>query len=135
MLAATDGHAKNFSIRLLPEGRFRLTPLYDILSMWPVVGNRASQIHLKKLRLAMAVRGRTKHYAIDEIHRRHFNSTAQQCGIGPDMESIIDETVRVTPSVLEVVAAQLPDRFPQRLFDKVANGLNRSAKQLASMSG
>ena len=32
LLGATDGHAKNFSIFLLPGGRFRLTPLYDVMS-------------------------------------------------------------------------------------------------------
>jgi serine/threonine-protein kinase HipA len=31
MLAATDGHAKNFSLHLLAGGSFRLTPLYDSL--------------------------------------------------------------------------------------------------------
>jgi serine/threonine-protein kinase HipA len=35
MLGATDGHAKNFSIRLAPGGRFRLTPLYGIISTQP----------------------------------------------------------------------------------------------------
>ena len=32
LLAATDGHAKNFSIFLLPGAQYRLTPMYDILS-------------------------------------------------------------------------------------------------------
>lgn len=32
-MAATDGHAKNFSLRLLAGGRYQLTPLYDILSI------------------------------------------------------------------------------------------------------
>ena len=31
LLVATDGHAKNFSIALLPGG-FRMTPLSDVLS-------------------------------------------------------------------------------------------------------
>ncbi|WP_163344250.1 HipA domain-containing protein, partial [Enterobacter hormaechei] len=29
LLAATDGHAKNFSVFINQEGRFHLTPLYD----------------------------------------------------------------------------------------------------------
>ena len=36
MLRAIDGHAKNFSLFLNPGGRFQLTPLYDVLSAWPV---------------------------------------------------------------------------------------------------
>jgi serine/threonine protein kinase HipA of HipAB toxin-antitoxin module len=37
LLGATDGHAKNFSIWLAPGGRFRLAPLYDIVSTQPSV--------------------------------------------------------------------------------------------------
>jgi HipA-like C-terminal domain len=39
MLCATDGHAKNFSIFHRPQGAFQLTPLYDVLSAWPVIGH------------------------------------------------------------------------------------------------
>ena len=35
LLAATDGHAKNFSVSLGPAGRFALTPLYDVMSLQP----------------------------------------------------------------------------------------------------
>jgi serine/threonine-protein kinase HipA len=51
MLGATDGHAKNFSIMLGPGGRFRLTPLYDVLSAQPSLD--AGQIQQKKFKLAM----------------------------------------------------------------------------------
>jgi serine/threonine protein kinase HipA of HipAB toxin-antitoxin module len=37
LLGATDGHAKNFSTHLSPGGRFRMTPLYDIVSAQPSV--------------------------------------------------------------------------------------------------
>ena len=43
MLRAIDGHAKNFSLFLQPRRRFQLTPLYDVLSAWPVIGRRAGQ--------------------------------------------------------------------------------------------
>lgn len=36
LLAAPDGHAKNFSIHILPQGRFKLAPLYDVMSIWPI---------------------------------------------------------------------------------------------------
>ncbi len=38
LTGATDGHAKNFSIYLLPGGSYRLTPFYDIISAFPVLG-------------------------------------------------------------------------------------------------
>ena len=134
MLAATDGHAKNFSIRLLAEGRYRMTPLYDVLSAWPVVGARQNQIHPTKLKLAMAFRGKGKHYRIAEIQRRHFNATAHQCGLGRDMEPILADVVSKTPAVIEKLAVDLPRGFPEELFDSITNGLKKAAQQIAQMA-
>jgi serine/threonine-protein kinase HipA len=134
MLAATDGHAKNFSIRLLAQGRYRLTPLYDVLSAWPIAGPRHNQVHPTKLKLAMAVRDKSKHYRIAEIQRRHFNATARQCGIGPDMESIIDEVVAKTKAVIERVGASLPKGFPEEVFSAVTGGLQKSANEMQRMA-
>ena len=133
MLAATDGHAKNLSIRLLPQGRYRLTPLYDVLSAWPVAGSRGNQLHPKKIKLAMALRGVSKHYGILEIQRRHFNQTAQQCGLGTNMEAIITEVIAKTPLVIDAVGAKLPDGFPERLFESVTGGLRKAAAEMAAM--
>lgn len=133
MLAATDGHAKNFSLRLLPQGRFRLTPLYDVISAWPIAGSRHDQIHPKKLKLAMALRGTSKHYRIAEIERRHFNLTARACGLGADMESIVDEVIGKTPNVIEQVEGKLPKDFPASLFDSVTTGLRKAGKRLEAM--
>ena len=44
MLCATDGHAKNFSLFIRPGGRYQLTPLYDVLSAYPVLGEGPSKI-------------------------------------------------------------------------------------------
>ena len=40
LLGATDGHAKNFSVFIERENRYRLTPLYDILSAFPAINKR-----------------------------------------------------------------------------------------------
>lgn len=130
MLAATDGHAKNLSIRLLAQGRYRLTPLYDVLSAWPVSGSRANQVHPKKLKLAMALRGAQKHYRIADIDRRHFNATARLCGLGKDMESIIDDVVERTPQVIDDVGARLPKGFPMRVFDVITKGAAGAAERM-----
>jgi len=133
MLAATDGHAKNFSIRLLAGGRFQLTPLYDVLSAWPIAGSGKNQLHPKKLRLALALRGAHKHYRLDEIHRRHFNAAARHCAYAPDMEPLIDEILEATPGVIERTSADLPHGFPAQLFDTITTGLRKSAARLARM--
>jgi serine/threonine-protein kinase HipA len=133
MLAATDGHAKNFSLHLLPQGRYRLTPLYDVLSAWPVSGSGERQMHAKKLKLAMGVRDRNKHYRIAEIQRRHFNATAQQCGHGLDMEALIADIVARTPHVIEEVGRDLPESFPMQLFESMARKLREQAASMEAM--
>ena len=62
MLRAIDGHAKNFSLFLNPGGCFQLTPLYDVLSAWPVIGRRSGQWPQQKLRMAMAWHGEKGRY-------------------------------------------------------------------------
>ncbi|BAL27183.1 type II toxin-antitoxin system HipA family toxin [Azoarcus sp. KH32C] len=130
MLAATDGHAKNFSIFLLAQGRYRLTPLYDVLSAWPVTGPGPNHLDYEKLRLAMALRGRNAHCRLRDIQRRHFNDTARKCGAGADMEAIIEDVVSRVPAVVEEVAAKLPPDFPPDLFQSVTTGIRRSAERL-----
>ena len=78
LLAATDGHAKNFSIFLLPGGSYRLTPLYDVMSAYPVMGDGPNQWSPRELKLAMALVGKSRHYEAERIQRRHFNSTARR---------------------------------------------------------
>jgi serine/threonine-protein kinase HipA len=130
MLAATDGHAKNFSLRIHAGGRYQLTPLYDVISAWPITGSRSDQVHPKKLRLAMAVTSTHKHYRLSEIARRHFDTMAQKCGFSADMRTIIDDVVTQTPTVIDDVAARLPKAFPESLFESVTTGLRKAAKQL-----
>jgi len=134
MLAATDGHAKNFSLRLLAGGHFELTPLYDVISAWPIVGSKQDQIHEKKLELAMALHGKSKHYRVADIRRPHFNATAHRCGLGLDMEAIIAATIENTSAVIDRVEAELPPRFPARVFETITSGLRRSARALSLMA-
>jgi HipA-like protein len=76
LLGATDGHAKNFSIFLQPGDSYVMTPLYDILSMWPYAGEGPRQFRRKKAGLAMAVRSKNAHYSFDEIQTRHWHQLA-----------------------------------------------------------
>jgi serine/threonine-protein kinase HipA len=131
MLAATDGHAKNFSIRMLPGGRYQLTPLYDVLSAWPVIGAKANSISPHKARLAMAIHATNTHYRIKDIHRRHFEHLAKQFGIADEGRRIIDQFADATPSVIDQIADELPSGFPEKVSDAVFKGLAASAKKLA----
>jgi serine/threonine-protein kinase HipA len=132
-LAATDGHAKNFSIRLLRGGAYQLAPLYDVLSTYPVQGTGAGMLHRRdaRLKLAMAVQGKNRHYALHEIHRWHWLAMAVRVGLQGDIEDWLESLIQETPGVLERVGAGLPKGFPQPLYDAVAEGLNKAMNQLA----
>ena len=130
LLGAPDGHAKNFSIHLLAGGRLRLTPLYDVISAWPVVGGRADQIHPKKLRLAMSLCGTTKHYRVDEVRRRHFVETGKRLGL-VEVDALIDDVLSRVPGALADVSAKLPRGFPVTVLGAIADGVTKSAKRLA----
>jgi serine/threonine-protein kinase HipA len=126
LLAATDGHAKNFSLHHRRGGGFRLTPLYDVLSAWPIIGNGASQIPYEKAKLAMAMRAKNAHYRLRDIQPRHWQKLAASCGPGvwPRMEAMaasVDE-------VLSRVGKRLPKGFPARTWDTVSVGLKRHAE-------
>jgi serine/threonine-protein kinase HipA len=132
MLAAPDGHAKNFSLQLLAGGRYRLAPLYDVVSIWPVEGPAANQWSWHKAKMAMALVGKNRHYLFEDVARRHFDSTAVQCGWGPDAAPIIDRLVARTPAAIEAVGSQLPAGFPQKVAETIFRGLRASADRLAA---
>ncbi|OIQ86029.1 serine/threonine-protein kinase HipA [mine drainage metagenome] len=135
MLRAPDGHAKNFSIQLLPGqvGRFHLTPLYDVMSALPVLGDGPNKWSWRDLKLAMALIGKNRHYLMHTVQRRHFNSTAKKVGYGESAEPLLQEFIARTPTVVEEMQAQLPKGFSQEVADKVLGGLLEAAKTLEGM--
>ncbi len=135
MLRAPDGHAKNFSLHLMPgsSGRFRLAPLYDVMSALPVMGQAADQWRWEELKLALSVSGRHPHFAMHGIRRRHFNATAKKLGFGPDAEVLVQDLVERTPAVVAQVQAQLPAGFSQKVADRIFNGVLESARTLGAM--
>lgn len=133
LLRAPDGHAKNFSIQLLPRGRFQLTRLYDVMSAYPVLGDGANQWSPFEIKLAMALIGKNRHYEMHGIQRRHFNSTAQKVGYGPTAEPIIEDLLTRTPAIIAAVQADLPQDFSPRVADSVLGGLAQAAKSLGAM--
>jgi serine/threonine-protein kinase HipA len=133
MLAAPDGHAKNFSIRVLPQGRYSLTPLYDVMSIWPVEGNSASQFSRFKAKMAMALHGKSKHYHFKDIQRRHFNSSAAMYFQRVDAEDLIEQVLERTPIAVENLIRRLPKGFPAKVAETIFQGLQKSADQLKEM--
>ena len=134
LLRAPDGHAKNFSIQLLPRGRFQLTRLYDVMSAYPVLGDGPNQWSPYEIKLAMALLGKNRHYEMHGIQRRHFNSTAQKVGFAMTAEPIVEELLARTPAVIAEVQADLPQDFSPRVADAILGGIEEAAKALGRMA-
>lgn len=132
MMAAPDGHAKNFSLRILPRGRYALTPLYDVMSIWPVEGNGASQFSWHKAKLAMALQGKNRHYHFKDMQRRHFNATAARFFQRDSAEDVIEEVLEDLERAIAAVTARLPAGYPERVATSVFAGLRRTARLLAN---
>jgi serine/threonine-protein kinase HipA len=131
LLAATDGHAKNFSIRILAGGRFHLTPLYDVLSAWPVIGTKAHEIPPQKVKLAMAVPGERPHYLLKNIQRRHFEALGRKLGLGEEAGPMIDDMAARAAPAIEEAQRDLPRGFPQGLLERIFAGIRKSARALS----
>lgn len=133
LLAATDGHAKNFSIALLAGGRYRATPLYDILSAHPIIGTKRAQLAPQRARLAMGVKGESGlHYRIGEIRRRHWYTHAREVGLdASSVDDIIRELIEATDPAIEQVAAMLPRHFPAHVAESIFAGLRAQRDKLA----
>jgi serine/threonine-protein kinase HipA len=131
LLAATDGHGKNFSLFLERGGGYRLTPLYDVLSAWPIIGGGPNQVSPHRARLSMALRGKNAHYHLQEIHTRHFEALALQSGV-PDAFDRMVALVLQVPDALERAQAALPAGFPQRVFTAIHRGMLAQAEKFVA---
>jgi serine/threonine-protein kinase HipA len=129
LLAAIDGHAKNFSLFLLPGGAYRLTPRYDILSARPVLGHGRGKLSPEKIKMAMAVLGKNRHYRWNEINGRHWLETAKRCGLG-GMQSIVQDVIDRTPDIIKQVHDKIPKGFPDQIANSILDGIKASTARL-----
>lgn len=128
LIGATDGHAKNFSLHLGPQGRFRLTPLYDILStQWQ---HDRRQIPRNAFRLAMAV-GDKRRYAVTEIAPRHFEQTAKLAGFPiATLHEVMAEIERRLPEAAEAVQNAVDPSVPDAMVEAIIAAAERRAAEI-----
>ncbi len=122
LLAATDGHAKNFSVFLNAGDTYRLTPLYDVLSAWPIIGRGANLLAPQKARLAMGLRAKNMHYRLREIRARHYRELAGNSGV-PIVWDKMFELINNVPPSLAAVEKRLAPEFPRILWERISNGM------------
>lgn len=128
LLAAIDGHAKNFSLFLHPHSGFSLTPFYDVMSVQPNFD--AGQFRQRQLKMAMAV-GKNRHYVVNEIMPRHFLQTAAASSMGESIvREIFEELLDRGEAAVSNVGDDLPPDFPEPLLESVTNGFRRRLRLL-----
>lgn len=126
ILGAIDGHAKNFSLFVTPTG-FKLTPVYDIISVYPALADR--QIEIKEARQAMSV-GDGRKYKLRDIYGRHWEQTARKSGLSEkDLKRITDELREKIAAGLRNHVA-LPKGFPEKILEQIIEGTEKAAQRL-----
>lgn len=128
LLAATDGHAKNFSIQHRAGGGYSLAPLYDVLSAWPVIGRGASLLPIQDVRLAMSVQGRSRHYRLLEILPRHWHGLARRVG-GESLAIRLRALAEAVDAVFARVESELPRGFPDLVISRIGDGARAQARK------
>ena len=98
----------------------------------PVIGKRANEIPLARVKLAMALPGERARYLWSTLQRRHFESLGKAMGLGAEARSLIDEALDAVPSIVDSTATALPRGFPASLANRIFEGMARAARVLAA---
>lgn len=127
LLAAVDGHAKNFSIALAPHQRFRLAPIYDVMSVQLALDRK--QVQHNKVKMAMAV-GNSRHYVLKTIAPRHFVETAKACGVPEKpirlmMEELVDTGLKKIIETCDEMPKEIPGDLMASIAEAAADRLER----------
>jgi serine/threonine-protein kinase HipA len=122
LLAAIDGHAKNFSIFLTPGG-YRLSPLYDVMSAAPY-----PEFPVQKVKLAMAI-GDKGYCRLSQIQLRHFYQTGKKAGLSEqDMDNLFsDMSERMEGAIAEAAALAAEAGMPEATSTPILDGVSRRA--------
>lgn len=128
LLAATDGHAKNFSVFLHRGGSYSMAPLYDVLSAWPIIGKGANMLAKQNAKLAMAMHARSTHYKLGEIRVRHWKALASTCGADGVWERMVN-MVEDVDRCLQIEQDRLPVDFPEKTWLRISGGMKQHAEQ------
>lgn len=128
LLAAPDGHAKNYSLFLKKEG-YSLTPLYDVLSAWPIIGPSANEWADQDVELAMGLRRqRSVERKLRRIATAHWKALAEQSGI-PGMFALMEQLVDRADRSFDQLVTALPPSFPESVWDRIERGVRSQCEK------
>jgi serine/threonine-protein kinase HipA len=127
LLAGIDGHAKNYSLRLLPGGRFRLAPLYDVTSVQPALA--AATLPPAEAPMSLGV-GKSGERVVDRIQPHHFAETGEMAGVPARVvRGVFEELIEARAGAFESVGGALPEGFPADIAAPVFEGVTSRLRQ------
>ena len=123
LIAATDGHAKNYSILIGVGGAIRLAPLYDLASALPY----PTSLDPYRIKLAMKVGGE---YLVKKIGRRQWEKLATQMRVQrDDVLGTVTQLAEKAPDVAQDVRrAAERDGLSHDILPRLADAVAARAK-------
>lgn len=106
----------------MPGGSYRLTPFYDIISAFPVLGGTG--LHLRDLKLSMglnATKGRKTE--INAIYPRHFLATAKAVNFPGADAGDPPEFAGHVPQAIESARRTLPADFSSHVWQAITENM------------
>ena len=120
ILAATDSHAKNFSLLIGPAGQVRLAPLYDIASFFPYSEEP------RRLKLSNRVGGE---YRLYDVGRREWERFRTENDLDWDTVSACRELAQsVLAALPKAVSEAGQDAGDRRIIEELAERLAKRAE-------
>ncbi len=105
LFAATDAHAKNYSLLLAADGAHRLAPMYDVASIAPYL--EQNQWKNKPPKLAMSIGGENR---VGHLSSKHLLKMTEQCELNK-IGITADGCVKLMTYYAEIIPEKLADVF------------------------
>lgn len=130
LLGAIDGHAKNFSCFIYQGGAYELTPIYDVMSAYPLCDKR--QLEWQDIKMAMSLKGKNRHYHWHTLQKRHWIAEAKHCHFPEkEMEDMISSVCHSVDTVIDSVKKKLPKNFPKQIADSIFAGIKKAKDKIS----
>jgi serine/threonine-protein kinase HipA len=128
IIGGTDAHGKNYGLLLSAKGRFRLAPLYDIISFLPYLQQR------RDTKLAMSI---DRQYRFDRLQPRHWEAQARAAGFSADrmLGHIRDILARLPDNAISLVTTFRAEGMHTAELDKLVTLLIERCEVLISLYG
>lgn len=97
----------------MPHDRYALSPLHNVVSIWPVEGNGPNQFSMFKAKMAMSVLAKNKHYFLKDIQHIHFNTVTEKFLLYENAEDGIEQVLANVPGAIDAVTNKLSLGFPE----------------------